>query len=144
MFYYKTSFSKKAVFLEETAENHFVWKHDRFEGRGRLGTKINVTFFVGIDVLNILHLTTFSKKTIFSKITVKNYSSGSWPFLRERALPDDKNEYNLILENGVPNTVLKFFPKKPYMSDLNPKNWFWGHIFPHICGSVGPIVSKKL
>ncbi len=23
------------------------------------------------------------------------------------------------------------------------KNWFWGHIFPHICGSIRPIVSKN-
>ncbi len=73
MFYYKTRVSKKAVFLEKTAKNPFVRGHDRFERRGRLATKINVTFFVGIDVLNIFHLTTFLKKTIFSKIKANNY-----------------------------------------------------------------------
>ncbi len=31
-------------------------------GGMRLATKINTTFFVGIDVLNIFPLTTFSKK----------------------------------------------------------------------------------
>ncbi len=67
MFYYKKSFSKKAVFLEKTAKNSFVERHDRLEGRERLVTKINITFFVDIDVLNIFHLTTFSKRTIFSK-----------------------------------------------------------------------------
>ncbi len=38
--------------------------HDRFEwrGGGRLATKINITFFVGIEVLNIFYLTIFSKK----------------------------------------------------------------------------------
>ncbi len=46
---------------------------DCFEGRGRLATKIDITFFVAIEVLNIFHLTIFSEKTIFSKITVKNY-----------------------------------------------------------------------
>ncbi len=38
------------------------------EGRVHLATKINITSFVGIDVLNIFYLTTFSKKTIFFKI----------------------------------------------------------------------------
>ncbi len=32
------------------------------KGRGRLVTKINVTYFVGNVVLNIFHLTIFSKK----------------------------------------------------------------------------------
>ncbi len=34
-------------------------------------TKINVTCFVGTEILNIFYLTIFSKKTIFSKITAK-------------------------------------------------------------------------
>ncbi len=62
MFYYKTSFSKKAIFSEKTAKNPFVEGHDRFEGRGRLATKICINFFVGIAVLNIFHLTIFSKR----------------------------------------------------------------------------------
>ncbi len=46
--------------------------------------------------------------------------------------------------NGVPNIVFKFFSlKKPIPFDLNQKNRFWGHIFPHICGFIGPIVSKN-
>ncbi len=73
MFYYKTSFSKTAVLSEKTAKNPSVGGDDRFEGRGRLGTTINVTFFVRIEVLNIFHLTIFLKKTIFSKIRKKNY-----------------------------------------------------------------------
>ncbi len=64
MFYYKTSFSKKAVFLEKTAKTPLVRGHDRYEGRGQ---KLIEPFFVGIDVLNIFHLTTFSKKQYFSK-----------------------------------------------------------------------------
>ncbi len=87
MFYYKTRFSKKkAVFLEKTAKNLFVGGHDRFEGRGRLATKINITIFVGIALLNIFHLTTFSEKTIFFKITAKNYFWWAWPFLREQGV----------------------------------------------------------
>ncbi len=118
MFYYRTSFSKKAIFLEKTAKNPFVGGHGSFEGRGHLGTKINITFFVGIDVLNIFYLTIFSKKNnIFQKISEKLFFGAS-PFLRERGGSDDKNEYNHItffLVNGVPNTVFKFFPQKyPY------------------------------
>ncbi len=75
MFCYKTSFSDKAVFLEETAKNSFMGGHDSFDGG--LATHINVTFFVGIEVLNIFHLTIFSKKTKFSKITAINYVWGS-------------------------------------------------------------------
>ncbi len=44
MFYYKTSFSKKAVFLEKTAKNPFVRGHDRFEERGTPGDKNQYTF----------------------------------------------------------------------------------------------------
>ncbi len=32
--------------------------------------------------------------------------------------------------------------KHPIPSDLNQKNWFWGHTFPHICGFIGPIISS--
>ncbi len=70
MFYCRTSFSKNAVCLEKTAKTPFAGGHDRFEGRGRQATKINITFFVGIDVLNIFH------KTIFFKVTAKIFFSG--------------------------------------------------------------------
>ncbi len=50
MFYYKTSFSKKAVFSEKIMKNPFRGRCDHFEERGRLVTKINITFFEGIDV----------------------------------------------------------------------------------------------
>ncbi len=73
MFYYKTDFSKKAIFLEKTAKNLFVEGHDRFEGTERLAIKINIIFFVGIHVFNIFYSTTFLKKTIFSQTTAKNY-----------------------------------------------------------------------
>ncbi len=38
--------------------------------------------------------------------------------------------------DGVSNTVFK-------RSNLNQTNWFWRHISPHICGSIGPFVSKN-
>ncbi len=131
MFYYKTSFSKKAIFLKKTAKIPFVGGQDCFKGKGRLATKINIIFFVGIDVLNIFYLTSFSKKTIFSKITAKNYFWGHSEF------------YLFWGEMGNRIRFLSFFLKKPVPSDLIPKNWFWGYIFPHICGSIVPIVSKN-
>ncbi len=55
-----------------------------------------------------------------------------------------KTNITFFLVNGVPNTILNFFSQKnPIPSDLNPKNWFWRHIFPYICGSIGPIISKN-
>ncbi len=45
MFYYRTSFSKNAVFLEKTAKNPFVGGHDGFEGRGASGKKNQYNFF---------------------------------------------------------------------------------------------------
>ncbi len=83
MFYYKTSFLKKAVFSEKTAKNLFVEGHDHFEGRGRLATKIIITFFVSFQVLYSFSFNNFfkkkkkNKKTIFSKVTAKNYFWGA-------------------------------------------------------------------
>ncbi len=45
--------------------------HDRFEERGRLMTKSNITFFVGNKVLNIF-IYQFFRKKIFSRIIMKN------------------------------------------------------------------------
>ncbi len=39
MFYYRISFSKKAVFLEKIAKTPFVGGHDRFERRETPGDK---------------------------------------------------------------------------------------------------------
>ncbi len=60
-------------FSEKNVKNLFVGGHDRFEGRVHLATKINITFFVRLEVLNIFHLTIFWGKTTFSEITVKNH-----------------------------------------------------------------------
>ncbi len=118
-------------------------------GGQRLATKINITFFLGIDVLNIFHFTTWKKKkTIFSKITVKNYFPRVGGAEADHFWGDGRRSTEMNITffggNGVPSTGLKFFSqKKPITSDLNPKNWFWGHIFPHFCGSIEPIISKN-
>ncbi len=44
--------------MEKTAKNH-LWEHVTVLGEmGLLGTKINITFFVENEDLNIFHLTT--------------------------------------------------------------------------------------
>ncbi len=54
-----------------------------------------------------------------------------------------KMETTFSMENGVPNTTLKFFPKKPHTGLMKAKKSVLGAHFPHISGSIGPIVNKK-
>ncbi len=61
-----------------------------------MATKINITFFVDIDVLNMFHLTIKKKKNdIFQNSSEKLFLVGHDHFWRNGA-PDDKNEYNLL------------------------------------------------
>ncbi len=54
-------------------EKQLVGWHDHFKERMHLATKINITFLVDIEVLNIFQLTVFFEKNrTFSKITAKN------------------------------------------------------------------------
>ncbi len=72
MFYYKTSVSKKAVFLEKIGKTPFVGGHNHFEGRKTSGDKNQYNLFVGISILNIFYLTTFSKKSnVFQNVIEK-------------------------------------------------------------------------
>ncbi len=136
MFYYKTSFSKKAVFLEKTGKNPFAKGQDHFEGRGRLTTEINVTFFVGIDVLNIFYWTILLKKNNISQNNSKKsffLGGGRQDHFWGNGALDDKMNVTFLGGNGVPNTIFKFFSQKtPIPSDLNSKSWFWGHISPYL------------
>ncbi len=45
--------------------------------------------------------------------------------------------------NGVPNTAMKLFPQKPHTGLMKAKKTVLGYIFPHISGSIGPVVYKK-
>ncbi len=82
----------------------------------------------------------FSKKPFFRKniIFQNNYKKkclGAVTIFRGMGRRTTKmRELSFCIGNEVPNTVFKF---------LYPKNWFWVHIFPHICGSIGPVVSKN-
>ncbi len=48
--------------LQKNGEERFVEDIIILRGRRHLATKPNITFFVGNEVLNIFHLTIFSKK----------------------------------------------------------------------------------
>ncbi len=53
--------------------------------------KINIPFFVGVEVLNIFSLTIFSKKNqYFSKYLRKMIFRMAWLFLRERSVGQSK------------------------------------------------------
>ncbi len=110
----------------------FVGGYDHFEGKGRLATKINRTFFVGNEVLNIFHLTTFLEKTIFSEIAVKNNFWRTWSFYREMGCRTEKMNITFSMGSGVPNTVLKFFSQKsPYRLNESQKPVLGAHFPPY-------------
>ncbi len=84
-------------------------------GGGRLTTKVNITFFVGNEVLNIFHLTIFSQKSnIFQNNGEKLFLGGMTIFAgTDRGTT--KMNITFVLGIGVPNTVFKFFSQKiPY------------------------------
>ncbi len=66
LFYYQRSFSKKAIFSEKNARNHLWGDMTVLRGKVCLAIKINITFFVGNEVLNIFYSTIFLKKIVFS------------------------------------------------------------------------------
>ncbi len=54
-FIIKQVFRKKQYFRGKKCEKSFVGGHTSLRGGGRLATKNNINFFVGIEVLNIFH-----------------------------------------------------------------------------------------
>ncbi len=70
------------------------------------------------------------KKAIFSKIIVKSNFWGAWPFLRKQDV-------------GRQKWTWPFLSQKTHTGWIKAENRFWGHIFPHISDSIGPIVSKN-
>ncbi len=60
-----SSFSKKAAFSEKMAKPQFLGLKSLMKGTGRPSTKMNITSFMGNEILNIFYLTIFSKKAIF-------------------------------------------------------------------------------
>ncbi len=79
-----------------------------------------------------------------SRITAKNNFWGATTIFEGTRRRTTEMNITFCMGNRMPNTVFKFFPSKNLIqSDSNRKNWFWGHIFPLICGSIGPIDFKN-
>ncbi len=62
-----SSFLKKGCISWKNGKKPFLGLKSLLKGRKCLATKMNVTFFMGNEVLNIFHLTIFSKKATFLK-----------------------------------------------------------------------------
>ncbi len=77
MFYYKTSFSKKAIFSEKTVKNQFVGGHDRFEEREASADKNQYNLFYrhcGLEYFSFNNF--FEKKKIFRNNSEKLFLGG--------------------------------------------------------------------
>ncbi len=78
------------------------------KGREHLATKIDISFFVGNEVLNIFYLAIFWKKTIFFKINAKKILQRMTIF--EGTVHRTAKMYMIFsVLNNVQNTVFKFF-----------------------------------
>ncbi len=81
----------------------------------------------------------FRKKKKISKINKKHNFWRPWPFLREQ-----DNQYNLFRRRWDTQYCFYVFSSKTRIpAEWKPKTQFSGHIFPHINGSIGPIISKN-
>ncbi len=84
-----------SIFLEMTV----------LKGRGRLPTKVNITFFVGNETLKIFYLTIFLKNTVFSKITAKNNVLEGMSIFEGKRCRTTKINITFSMENGAPNII---------------------------------------
>ncbi len=65
-----------------------------------MATKINITFFVGTEILNIFYFIMFLKKNNIFQNNGRKKLGGeeqARPFLRERGALDDKNLFKSII-----------------------------------------------
>ncbi len=80
-FFIRPFFRKKAIFPEKTMKNCFGNAFEFFRERRCLAPKINITFFIINEVLNILLFNSFSKK---KKLIF--WENGKKPFLEPKSL----------------------------------------------------------
>ncbi len=107
------------------------WELTVLRERGRLVMKVNITFSVGNEVLNIFYLTIFLKKAILSKITAKHNFWGMTIFEGKGRRTTNMN-ITFSMGNGVPNIVLNFFlQKSSYRPNESQKTGFGAHFRPY-------------
>ncbi len=145
MFYYWTSFSKKAVFLEKIAKTLFVGRYDHFEGRVAPGDKNPCNILCGHRRFEYFSSNKFKKKKqYFSKYKWKIiFAERNNFWVKEES--DDKNEYDIFFGKwGTKYSVQVFFSKTPIPSDLNPKTRFWGTFSPISVVLLGRLFPKTI
>ncbi len=97
--FYLAVFSKKAAFSEKMAKPQFLEPKSLLKGRGHPGTKMNMTSFIGNEVLNIFSFKNFSEKSnIFREKGEKKFW-GTWPFFRRRSHFKLKMNITFFIEN---------------------------------------------
>ncbi len=140
MFYYKTSFSKKAVFFQRTAKNPFREDMTVFSKEGVWRQKL---IYWGSEHFSCNRF--FEKNNIFRNNSANFFFfGGGKDHFWGNGAPGDTSKYNLLgLGKGDQIQFSNFFLRNPILSDWNPKNWFCGHTFTYICSSTWPIVSKN-
>ncbi len=103
--------------------------HVPFEGKGRLGTKINITFFMGNEILNIFSSYDFTQEATFTQKKVKKNFGVTRSFLMKWGHLRPKMNINFFITNY--NIVIIFmlnnFFRKAVFSE-NCKKQFWGCI----------------
>ncbi len=110
-----------SIYVEKIVINHLWEDMTILRGRGFQATKININFFVRNELLNIFHITIFSKKTIFSKIIMKSNFWRSYYF-SGNGMSDNKSEYNLFCRKWSTEYGFEIFsPKTSYRLNESQK-----------------------
>ncbi len=116
-------------------KNCFGSTFDNFLGKGsvRIASKINITFFITNEVLNILLFNSFSKKAVFSEKTAK---PGARVSSEGKGTSGGENECNLFYRKGSFEHFFHFtiFLKKATFLEKMGEKIFGGH--DHCSGLV--------
>ncbi len=138
MFYYRTNFSKKVVFLEKTVKNTFVGGHDRFEGRGAPDDKNQYNFFCRHRRFEYVSSNNFFEKKQCSPKYKRKIIFAGVTIFEGTGVRTTKMNITFFLVNGVPNTVFKFFLKKPHTA------WLLCNTFNVLCQNIHSHTQQKM
>ncbi len=129
-------FEKSGIFGEKKVKN-YLWENilTVLSEEGRLETKINISFRVDVEVLNIFHSTIFSKKKkkkIFSRITREKLFLGSVTIFEGTGRRTTKMNrwYNLLYEKWDTDYCFCFFFEKPHTARLKLEKLVLWAYFP--------------
>ncbi len=131
---FNSFFKRKAVFSEKNCKKPF--SPSLLKGRGRLATKMNRTFFMENEVLNIFHWTVFLKKAVFLEKMGKNNFWGTWPFFRRKG--------HLTLKTNITFFYRKLDAKNYYIRQFfRKKQYFLRKLQETVLGRIRPFFRKR-